>query len=222
MDESELLQQLVSQAQSHPDRSTQRRIALTKLIGKIRQSQSLKRPDNRFNIPNYQDVYDEALNDACMEICRRIDSYNPEYPVMAWVNNILNYRIQDVYNKYQKRGITNLPKNQKPRWRELDRPINTDDKGTSRNLEIANPAPEDDESKLIRDFITEDPDRVLATKHIKNLPEATFQKILLMICEDKTWKEIAEYFGTSISTASSFYRRTLDELLEYLQQSLGY
>ncbi len=222
MDESELLQQLVFQAQSHLDRSTQRRIALTKLIGKIRQSPSLKRPDNRFNIPNYQDIYDEALNDACMEICRRIDSYNPEYPVMAWANNILNYRIQDVHNKYQKRGITNLPKNQKPRWQELDRQIDTDEKGNSRNIEIADPTPTDDESKLIRDFIIEDPDRVLATKHIKNLPEATFQKILLMICEDKTWKEIAECFGTSISTASSFYRRTLDESLEYLQQSLGY
>jgi DNA-directed RNA polymerase specialized sigma24 family protein len=223
MDENQLLQQLVAQAQSHPDRSSQRRIVLSKLIIKIRQSPHLKKPVNTLNIPNYQDIYDEALNDTCMEIHRRINIYNPEHPVMAWVNHTLNYRIKDVNTKYQKRGITDIPRNQKPIWWDLDRPIQSHDSQSNnkdRQIEIPILPAGDEDSELLRVLIAEDPDGMFATRHIQDLPNATFQNICLMLFEDKSWKEIAEFFGTSISTASGFYRNNLDRLLEYLRESL--
>jgi DNA-directed RNA polymerase specialized sigma24 family protein len=219
MDENQLLQQLVAQAQSHPDRSAKRRIALTKLITKIRQSPSLKKANNYSNIKNYQDIYDEALNETCLEICRRIGDYQSDSPVMAWVNNTLKYRQLDVQNRYLRKGITNIARGVMIIW-QTDSSGDANNENTSRKLEIVAPDTGDPDRKSLKDFIAEDPDRVFATKHIKNLPEATFQKILLLICEDKSWKEIAEHLGTSVSTASSFYQRNLDESLEYLQQSL--
>jgi RNA polymerase sigma factor (sigma-70 family) len=219
MDENQLLQQLVSQARSHPDRSAQRRVALTKLIIKIRQSPSLKRANNYSNIRNYLDIYDEALNETCLEICRRIDNYQSDSPVMAWVNNTLKYRQLDVQNRYLRKGITNIARGAMISW-QTDSSGDANNENTPKKLEIVAPVIDNEDSKSLRDFITDDPDRVFATEHIANLPEATFQKILLLIYEDKSWQEIAEHLGTSVSTASSFYKRTLAKLLEYLQQSL--
>ncbi len=65
------LRQLVAQAQTAPDRSSQRRIALSKLMSAIRQSDSIARQRNWSNIPNFQDIYDEALNETLLEICRK-------------------------------------------------------------------------------------------------------------------------------------------------------
>ncbi len=217
MDENRLLQQLVMQARSHPDRSTQRRIALSKLIIAIRYSSSLKKPDNLFNIPNYQDIYDEALNITCMEIHRRIDSYNSDHPVMAWVNYILNFRIQDAIARESKKGLTDIPKSCKPDWWEIDSPRESDNRST----EIPTPSAGDEDRQSLKDFISDDPDGKFAERHIQNLPDATFQKICLMQFEGKKWKEIAAHFGTSIPTVSGFYQTSLKVLLTYIKESLN-
>jgi DNA-directed RNA polymerase specialized sigma24 family protein len=229
MDENQLLQDLVAQAQAHPDRSAQRRIASNKLIVKIRQSSSLKKTFNSFNIPNYQDIYDEALNDVCMEICRRIDSYKPEHPVMAWVNKILKYRIQDVYNKYQKGGITNKPDDQKLIWWEIDKPqtFSNNDSQSHEERVLPPSAIEDNkifrqqQTKTIRDFIMEDPDECLAKKHIDGIPNATFKAICLMHLDGHTWHEIASDLGSPYQTVITFYKRRRKDLLDYLQRVLG-
>jgi DNA-directed RNA polymerase specialized sigma24 family protein len=217
MEENRSLQQLVRQARSHPDRSAQRRIALNRLIIAIRHSPSLKKPDNLFNIPNYQDIYDEALNTTCMEIHRRIDSYNSEHPVMAWVNYILNFRIQDAIAKERKKGLTDLPKSCKPDWWEIDRSFGEDD---NRSMDISTPNPRDEDCQSLKNLIADDPDGKFAERHIQNLPAATFQNICLMQLEGKKWKEIAACFGTSIPTISGFYRTSLNLLLPYIRQSL--
>jgi DNA-directed RNA polymerase specialized sigma24 family protein len=213
------LRQLVAQAQTAPDRSSQRRIALSKLMSAIRQSDSIARQRNWSSIPNFQDIYDEALNETLLEICRKIATYNPQYSVMAWVNNIFNFRFQDVYQKYQKRGITNLPRQARIQWQETDRTVNSHDAPTS-TREIPQPEAGDSDLKLLIDFITDDPDGLLAKEHIQNLPDATFQAILLMVCGGKSWQEIATALNTSIPTASSFYQRNLRNYLPYLQNHL--
>jgi DNA-directed RNA polymerase specialized sigma24 family protein len=222
MDENQLLQQLVIEAQAHPDQSAKRRIALNRLIVEIYRSPSLKKPVNKFNIPNYQDIYDEALSITCMEIHRRIDSYDPSHPFMAWVNYTLNYRIQDVAAKYQKRGITQLPGGQKPRWWDIDNDSSTDGNESSKDgwqMQLS-PLDRDEDKTALKTFIEEDLDGRFSERHIQNLPNATFKNICLLQLEGRTWQEIAEYFGTSIPTASGFYRNNLSRLLEYLQQSL--
>jgi DNA-directed RNA polymerase specialized sigma24 family protein len=227
MDENQLLQQLVSEAKSHPNRSAKRRIALNKLIVEIYRSPSLKKPVNNFNTSNYRDIYDEALTITCAEIHRRIDSYDPTHPFMAWVNSILNFRLIDVANKHQNQGITQIPRSAKPKWWNIDaRPINEQGE-TGANDAWENQLPpidRDEDRSLLRDFITEDLEGRFSERHIQNLPDATFKNIYLMQSEGRTWREIAEHFRTSIPTASSFYRRELDEngynLLGYLQKSL--
>jgi DNA-directed RNA polymerase specialized sigma24 family protein len=222
MDENQLLQQLINQAKSHPDCSAQRRIALTKLISKIRQSPSLKKPNNSFNIPNYIDVYNEVLNEVCMEICRKIDSYDHERPVMAWVNNIFNYRSIDAYNRDRRRGMTNIPKDERPSWIELDRPLNSND---TENMytQISTPHIHDDENTLLKELIQTDPDGVFSSRHIQSRPDVTFQKIALMRLEGEQWDEISEKLKTiSIATLSSFYRRSIDHFLDYIRKELKY
>ena len=218
----ELLQQLVAQAQAAPDRSSQRRIAISRLAIAIRQSDKLARQGNWSNIPNFQDIYDEALNDTVMEICRKIDNYQPQSPVMAWVNNTFNFRFQDTYQKHQRRGITNLPRQARLRWKELDREDKYDDSGKPRSSieNIEQPESGDSDLRLLINFIADDPDGVLANEYIQNRLNATFQRILLMICEGKSWQEIAARLETSVSTASSFYQRNLHKYLPYLQNHL--
>ncbi len=221
MDENQLLQQLVKQAQDHPDRSVQRRIALTKLISKIRQSPSLKKPNNNLNIPNYLDIYNEVLNEVCMEICHRIDSYKPEYPVMAWVNKIFNYRSIDAYNRNQRGGITNIPKNEQPAWIELDRPINSSDT-ESMYTQISTPHINDDENTLLKELIQTDPDGVFNSRHIQKRPDATFQKIALMRLEGEQWDEVSRRFEISTGSLSTFYQRSIDHFLDYIRKELKY
>ncbi len=211
------LQHLITIAQSHPERSSQRRIALTKLMRAIGRSDRITKQSNWLSIPNFKDIYDEALNETLIEICRRIDNYNPQYPVMAWVNNIFNYRFQDIYHKYQKRGITNLPKQAQLQWLEINRPQSRSSSQSDREINLDEG---EDDLKLLRDFVATDPDRIFATEHIQNRPDVTFQTILLMICDAKSWTEISEQFDISISTISSFYQRRLHKFLPYLQKHL--
>jgi DNA-directed RNA polymerase specialized sigma24 family protein len=231
MDENQLLRQLVSAAQSHPvggadrndNRSARKRIALNKLVVEIYRSPSLKKPVNKFNIPNYQDIYDEALNTTCTEICQKINTYDPEYPVMAWVNKIFNYRIQDVATKHQKRGVTNVPRDRRPTWWEIDRPIashQSESSSRDRQTELPNSLNVDEDKISLKTFIEADPEGRFSERHIQNLPNATFKNICLLQLDGRTWSEIAEYFGTSIPTISGFYRTSFRLLQEYLQQSL--
>jgi DNA-directed RNA polymerase specialized sigma24 family protein len=213
------LQQLITTAQAHPDRSPQRRIALSKLMTAIGKSDRITRQTNWATIPNFKDIYDEALNETLIEICRRIDSYNPQYPVMAWVNNIFNYRFQDIYIKYRKKGVTNLPKQEQLKWSDLSQPTQSRD-GKRQEVSSESVDSEDEDFELFKDFIAADPDRVLVVEYIQGHPDATFKAILLMICDARSWTDISAHFGISISTLSSFYRRRVHKFLPYFQKHL--
>jgi DNA-directed RNA polymerase specialized sigma24 family protein len=235
MDENQLLKDLVAQAQAHPDRSPRRRIALTKLLSKISESKDLSKQVKWREIPNFQDIYNEALNRTLIEISERIDNYNPNHAVMAWVNNTFNYRFLDAYNKDKRKGITNLPSQERPPiFIEIDKQQESDD-GKGKTREISDPSETDKQhefrtleeirSASLREFIQADPGGELAKKHLKNLPHVTFQKILLMICDDLAWQEIADACSThesevSVSTLSCFYQRKLHETLPYFKENL--
>lgn len=204
------LQELITQAQQTSDKAT-RRIALNKLITAINQSGRLSRLSKWTGVMYYEELYNEAKSEAFMEICRKIDDYNPEYPVMVWVNQLLNWRFSDLARKEQKKGITNLPKSQKseaiPSLDEL-------------KLNIASFDNRDQDMVVLKDFIRDDPENLLKSQHIKNRPEVNFQSILLMICDSQSWKDISDSLGVPIPTASSFYQRCLNKFLRYFQNSL--
>lgn len=204
------LQELVTQAQQASVFS-QRRIALNKLITAIDQSGRLSRLGKWNGVLYYDELYNEAKSETFMEICRKIDNYNPQYPVMVWANQILKWRFSDLTRKERKRGLTNLPKGQKS---------NTIPSLDKLELDIASSDNSDEDMVLLREFIADDPDNVLKSQHIKNRPEATFQSILLMICDSQSWNNISNSLGVPVPTASSFYQRCLTKFLPYLQNSL--
>jgi hypothetical protein len=99
-DFDERLQQLAREAKQQPPLSHQRQLLLNRLVNKILQSDRLSHPQRGSWPPSlYEDLYNEAMQKTLLEICQKIDNYNPEHPVMAWVNYLLKKRFSDVVKK---------------------------------------------------------------------------------------------------------------------------
>ncbi|HAZ48333.1 MAG TPA: hypothetical protein DCZ55_28730 [Cyanobacteria bacterium UBA11371] len=198
----ETLKQLAIQAQQHPVQSSQRRLALNKLVGEI-----VRSPNRRRRAPAswpahlYHDLYNQALNKTLLEICQKIDQYNPEYPVMAWVNEILGYRCLDVGREYNQNTLPTYSLN------ELKQ-------------ELPDLKPLDDEDEMLAEFLRSDPENRLKI-FIKGHPEATLQVLALAILEEgKTWKQLSIDFGIPMQTIVSFVKRNLQNLTDYFRNNL--
>jgi DNA-directed RNA polymerase specialized sigma24 family protein len=213
-DFDQLLQRLAEEAQQHPPQSPQRQRALQKLISEILQSNRLRHPQRDSWLLNlYEDLYNEALQKTLLEICQKIDHYNSEHRVMAWVNFLLKNRFIDVVNDYKKQGITYIPKSEKE---QITCFLFLDD------LEQCIPVEDtrfDDE--LLRQFLEDDPENLLKNERLRNNSEVTFQYLALAkFVEDKTWTEIAAKLGISVQTLCSFFNRRLQKLMPYFKKYL--
>lgn len=196
------LQELVSDARSHPPKTVKRQIALNKLVMEIQRSGKLAHPQRgMWPAYIYEDLYNEALGQTFIEICQKIENYNPAHPVMAWVNFLLNNRFIDAVRRYQSQ--------QKPliSLDDLDKPIAANE--------------ESSEAQRVREFIREDPENRLKSESIQNRPDVTLQRLLwLKDVEDRKWKEIAEELGLGVSTLSTFYQRGLHKVADYFRKYL--
>lgn len=206
------LQQLIQEAQDcsikNADERAKRRIALNKLITAIKSSGKLSKQSQWSYLPNSEDYYNEALQKTFMEICQKIDEYKRQYAVMAWVNQIFNWRFHDVVNKNRKMGVTQLPKGKEvPRVLSLDE-LNQELPGEN----------EVSESEEIREIVENDPENFLSGEHIKGQPEANLKTIILLLLEGKKWKEISEELDVPMTTASSFYQRRMRKIVPYLKK----
>ena len=87
------LQELALQAQQHPLGTTVRRITLSKLIDGIYRSGKLCHPYKGQFQGVYEQIYQEALQDLFLYICKNLDKYDPERAsFMTWVNMLLSQR----------------------------------------------------------------------------------------------------------------------------------
>lgn len=208
------LQQLVQETKQSsatsdsPAERAKRRIALNKLISAIRCSGRLSKQAQWLGLANYEDYYNEALQQTFLEICQKIEQYNPQYPVMAWVNQIFNWRFNDVVTKDQKRGFTQLRRNQ-----EITQVLSLDDLNKEPPIED-----EISESDQLKEIIENDQENFLSNEHIKENPQASLKAILLLLLEGKKWKEISEELDVPLATASSFYQRRVHKIIAYLQK----
>jgi RNA polymerase sigma factor (sigma-70 family) len=185
-----------------------RRIALNKLVNAIQSSGRLSRQSKWLGEPNYEDYYNEALQLTLMEVCQKIDEYNPQYPVMSWVNKIFSWRFSDVRNKEMKRGFTQIPKDQKSAT-----VLCLDDINNEKFL------PNDiSEIEQLKEIIQEDSEGFLRSEYLEKYPQVNLQIILLMLLSEKKWKEISQEFGVPISTISSFYQRRMSKIIDYIQK----
>jgi len=207
------LKELTLKAQGYPCLSKERQIVLNKLVNGILSSPNIGHPQiNSWNPNLYKDFYNDALQQTLLMICQKIDNYNPQYPLMAWVNFHLNNQFCRVVGKYYRQGITNISKSNKevicfPSLDELERDIAVEET-------ISN-------AQLLRQFLNEDPEDRLKNEHIRERPKMTFQVLAIAkFVEDRTWTEIAQDFDISVKTLSSFFSRKLVLLMPYFKKYL--
>ncbi len=206
-----LLNQLAREAQQHPSRSYERRRGLNLLVNQVLKSGRLARPRERgfsFSAGVYEDIYNEALSNTLMEICQKIDKYNPKQDVMAWCNFLLNKRFIDSFNQYTRRGMTHIARDSKnPKIEDLNHFI---------------PAPEQtSESLELQKLIEENPGNVFTQDHVKGQPRATFQFLALAkIWQDQKWKDISSELNVPVSSLCDFFNKRLKEFTPYFQEYL--
>lgn len=209
---AEQLQQRVEAARAHPPRSPQRQRLLNQIVQDIFRSGRLGHPQKSLWPPDlYEDLYHEALQKTLIEICQKIDQYNPEHSVMAWVNFRLNYQFIAVVQDYQRQGITQLPKGDRTALARLP---------SLENLPIASPNPPEDD-RQIQEFLQQDPEGLLQKQRLRERPEVTFQMLAIAkFIEGQSWPQIGEKLGISAQTLCSFFNRQLRELIPYFKKYL--
>lgn len=197
------LQHLVLEAQRHSPQSDQRQLALNHLIDQIWRSGQLGHPQAGLWSPDvYEDLYNEALQRTLLEICQKIEGYNHQHPVMAWVNFLLKCHFSAVAKDHRNRKIVPLSLD------ELD-------------WLIADESTSDNEAEYLREFLEEDPEHHLKTAHIKNHPTVTFQFLALArSVHDQSWEQLSAELGISVQTLCSFFNRQLRKLKPYFYRYL--
>ncbi len=210
----QVLQELAQAAQRYPAQSPARQRLLNNLVAQVMQSQQLGHPQKGAWPPQlYEDLYNEALQRTLLEICQKIDSYNPQHAVMAWVNFLLSRYFIRVLNDYRRSGLTYLPASDQgktPALRSLD------------DLDWDIPVEESiSDNCLLQQFLAEDPENLLKQEHLRERPEITFQWLALeKVVQDRTWEEISGELNISIQTLCSFFNRRLQKLTPYFHRHL--
>lgn len=208
------LKDLALQAQKSPPMSPQRQRCLQRLIFEIQRSGKLGHP-SRGNYPpdSYTELYNEALQRTQIKICTHIDRYNPEHPVMAWVNDMLKYAFIDVERERYRQGVKYIPdhlKNEKlfKSLEDLDQPL-------AESSEDAVTANE------IRDLLEQDPDQKFQNTRMQKRPEITFQVVALArFVEGLTWSQLGDRLNISLHSLHSFFNRSLQQLRPYFLHTL--
>ncbi|WP_019503668.1 hypothetical protein [Pleurocapsa sp. PCC 7319] len=213
-DYEEYLRKLAVEAQRYPSRSSQRQLAISRLVNEICHSPKLGHPQQgswAFNF--YEDIYHEALQKTLLEVCHRIELYNPQNPVMAWVNFRLQKQFINVVNDYRKKGITNIPKAQQKEMICLPNLDNLDNYLSVSDLS--------NDEELLRQFIENDPERLMGAEFVKNRPFVTFQVLAkARLIDNRSWAEIASEFDIASTTLCSFFSRRLKKLMPYFKKYL--
>lgn len=207
------LQQQVWQACAYPPCSPERQRSLNQLVNAIVRSNKLGHPQRNLWPANlYEDLYHEALQKTLMEICQKIDQYNSEHPVMAWVNFRLNCQLIEVIKDYQKQGLTQMPK------AGVVAPIRLP---SLEDLPLTSGIREEEEDLRIQQFLQQDPEGHLQKQRLRERPEITFQQLAIAkFIEGKSWPEIAVELNISPQTLCSFFNRQLRALIPYFKKYL--
>lgn len=149
-DFNQQLEELVVTAQRYPPQTKERRIALGKLIRMIQQSGKLYCPHGQLSLEVYTYLYQEALQNLWIEVCRTVDSYDPtRSQVMTWVNSLLKYRFIDAKNKFYPNDSARV--HYTPDVYELDKLAASENEGAT-------------SSELLKQLIEEDSDDLFKQK----------------------------------------------------------
>mgnify|MGYP001791933187 FL=1 len=93
------LKQLVEKIQQLAPKARQRRKLLNELIIKIQTEGRLKKFESYRYLPDFDDLYADAMTDCLMHIATSINKYEPEKAeVMEWVNQTLLCKFRTAVN----------------------------------------------------------------------------------------------------------------------------
>ena len=193
--QDEELKMLAIEAQRHPAKSKERRLALTKLVNIINKSGRLCYPHKGKFGEHYDDIYREATQKLMVYICENIDRYNPEIsPVMRWVNFYLSTRFfnQTIPEIIGSSSVTIEP--------ILD------------DSNLAQPQESPLVSEMLWDYLEKDPEQLCQNLRHSKYPQVNFRTLAMGRIVGKKWKTIAVELGAPISTLSDFYQASLREL----------
>lgn len=199
----EHLKQLAISAQQHPPLTAIRQIALRKLINKILRSGKLCHPQRGQFSGRYKDIYDEAVQDLLLYICRNIDKYDATRgSVMAWVNMLLERRFfrEAIPKVLGQRDVSRISLS------ELE------------NFDLTPPEATASLTDILKESIELDPENLFKQVHIRNHPGINFQALAQRRLTGMAWEEISAEFGVKVSTVSSFYYRCLDKFSTKLKE----
>ncbi|HEY9656559.1 MAG TPA: hypothetical protein V6C50_13835 [Crinalium sp.] len=197
----EQLTQLAIAAQQFSPSTLERQSALRQLVNGVMQSGRLGHPCQGQFRGQYDEIYDEAVQDLLLYVCQHINQYNPERAsVMGWLNMLLERRFfrEAVPKVLGKPGITRVS-------------VDTID---------SLPVPQDPLglTDLLKDSIEADPGNLFKREHLEGLPNVNFQSLVLRRLAGKSWKDIAAEFEIKQGTASSFYSRCAKKFANTLRQ----
>jgi DNA-directed RNA polymerase specialized sigma24 family protein len=205
--------------QACPTHSLKRQKIMQQLVQGILQSGRLGHPQRSlWSASLYEDLYNEALQKTLMDICQKLDQYNAEHPVMAWVNFRLNCHFIEVVKDYQKQGITQMPKDgglMPVRFPDLE----------DLPLWVAQaPLSETDadvEKSQLQQFLRQDPEGLFQKQRLRDRPEVSFQTLAIAkYINGQSWSEIAQSLNIPVQTLCSFFNRQLKPLIPYFKKYL--
>lgn len=210
------LKRLVVEACQHPPGSLLRQRYLTRIIRLITQSRKLWRENSQY----YQDALQLTWIYFCQNLCESTttDRFDPERAsVTTWLNAYLKRRLQDGYLNEQKQRATQTS--------TVTRRARTGESGETIDLVETLPATPEPPPILesVHSWVQRDPTGELSQIHISGHAQITAQVLILRrLPPESPWNELAEEFGISISTLSSFYRRQCLPRLRKFGESEGY
>lgn len=221
----EQLNQLARLAGQHPPRSYERRKTLNQLVEAILVSGRLAHPQRgSFPLPSsvYEDLYSEALSITLMEICQKIEQYDPTRDVMAWCNFILTNRFKDAWSKYERGGVTQVPQLKHSSRSSTNNASNILIRPNLEDLDRWQPPQEKiSQSEQLKQLIEENPDNMFSQESIRGQPKATFQFLAIAkIWQDRKWKEISSELNVPSSSLCDFYQKQLNRFKPYFREYL--
>lgn len=196
------LTQLAITAQKYQHQTLERQIALTKLMREIFKSGKLAvlRKNEYYHLYDY--VFDEAIQELLIYICRNIEKYDPQKgSMMQWIFFLF-------YHRYIKQAFQKIHKEQNQQ--NIIRKLLALDK----HINEKKPSLSD----LVRACIEADPENICKSKHIQNHPEANFQFLAIRRFSSHHWKDIAADLNLSVPTVSGFYYRSAVKLAPKLKK----
>ncbi|BAY26642.1 hypothetical protein NIES2100_64580 [Calothrix sp. NIES-2100] len=206
------LQELALQAQQQALETTTRRITLSKLIDGIYRSGKLSRPYKSQFPGVYEQIYQEALQDLFLYICKNIDKYDSQRAsFMTWVNMLLSQR-------FFKEAIPKII------GKVNEIPVENSVLENLEDLAFDNTESEDNyisAFQKIKRYIEIDPKGIFKQTYIKKYPQANFQEIAIKRWLGISWKDISQELNIPVATLSNFYQRNLEKFRDDLKDLSG-